>query len=82
MVDPLAEIITLLRPRTVFSKLISGAGRWGVRYSSFGQPSFCTVLEGRCLLAVEGHDPLPIARVTLAPKGGMPLKVLEVNAFK
>ena len=50
MVDPLSEVITLLRPRTVFSKGISGAGHWGVRYSDFGQPSFCAVLEGRCLL--------------------------------
>jgi AraC-like DNA-binding protein len=56
MVDPLADIIALLRPRTVFSKGISGAGRWGVRYTAFGQPSFATVLEGRCLLAVDGHD--------------------------
>jgi AraC-like DNA-binding protein len=56
MVDPLAEIITLLKPRAVFSKGISGAGRWGVRYSAFGQPSFCAVLEGSCLLAVDGED--------------------------
>src|SRR5687767_1079016 len=56
MIDPLSEIVSLLRPRTVFSKGISGAGRWGVRYSAFEQPSFCTVLEGRCLLAVEGED--------------------------
>ena len=55
MVDPLSEVIALLRPRTVFSKIISGAGRWGVRYADFGQPSFCTVLEGRCRLAVDGH---------------------------
>ncbi|WP_301236207.1 AraC family transcriptional regulator [Pandoraea cepalis] len=55
MVDPLSEVITLLRPRTVFSKLISGAGRWGIRYAAFEQPSFCTVLEGSCLLAVEGQ---------------------------
>jgi AraC-like DNA-binding protein len=56
MVDPLAEIIALLRPRAVFSKGISGAGRWGVRYTEFGQPSFCAVIEGRCLLAVDGED--------------------------
>jgi len=56
MVDPLAEIISLLRPRAVFSKGISGAGRWGVRYSAFGQPSFCAVLEGSCRLAVDGAD--------------------------
>ena len=57
MVDPLSEVIALLRPRTVFSKGISGAGRWAVRYTEFGQPSFCTVIEGRCRLAVDGEEP-------------------------
>lgn len=57
MSDPLSEVIALLRPRTVFSKRISGAGRWGVRYSQFGQPSFCAVLEGSCRLAVDGELP-------------------------
>jgi AraC-like DNA-binding protein len=60
MVDPLSEVITLLRPRTVFSKLISGAGRWGVRYCAFEQPSFCTVLEGSCLLAVDGQESITL----------------------
>ena len=55
MNDPLSEIIALLQPRAVFSKRISGAGRWGVRYSDFGQPSFCAVLEGSCRLAVDGQ---------------------------
>ncbi|KOF21177.1 AraC family transcriptional regulator [Ensifer adhaerens] len=58
MIDPLSEIITLLRPRAVFTKSISGAGRWGVRYSDFGHPSFCTILEGACRLAVDGQDAL------------------------
>jgi AraC-like DNA-binding protein len=60
MPDPLSQVIELLRPRTVFSKGISGAGRWGVRYSEFGQPSFCAVLGGRCRLAVDGEDPVNI----------------------
>jgi AraC-like DNA-binding protein len=60
MRDPLSELIALLRPRTVLSKGISGAGRWGVRYAAFGQPSFCVVLEGRCLLAVDGQAPLAL----------------------
>src|SRR5262252_6093911 len=55
MSDPLSKIIALLEPRTVFSKRISGAGRWGVRYSAFGQPSFAAVLEGSCRLAVDGQ---------------------------
>jgi AraC-like DNA-binding protein len=60
MIDPLSEVISLLQPRTVFSKTICGAGRWGVRYSDFGQPSFCAVLDGRCLLAVDGHPALTL----------------------
>ncbi len=58
--DPLSEVISLLRPRAVFSKRISGAGRWGVRYSAFGQPSFCAVLEGTCRLLVDGQRPLTL----------------------
>jgi AraC-like DNA-binding protein len=58
--DPLSEVIALLRPRAVFSKRISGAGRWGVRYSDFGQPSFCAVLEGSCRLAVDGQRALTL----------------------
>ena len=60
MNDPLSEVIALLQPRTVFSKRISGAGRWGVRYSDFGQPSFCAVLEGSCRLAVDGQRALTL----------------------
>ncbi|WP_052519515.1 AraC family transcriptional regulator [Archangium violaceum] len=60
MSDPLSEVITLLQPRAVFSKGISGAGRWAVRYSDFGQPSFCAVLEGSCRLAVAGQPPLTL----------------------
>ncbi|OJT19024.1 AraC family transcriptional regulator [Archangium sp. Cb G35] len=60
MGDPLSEVIALLQPRAVFSKGISGAGRWAIRYSDFGQPSFCAVLEGRCRLAVDGQPPLTL----------------------
>ena len=58
MTDPLAQVIELLRPQTVFSKGISGAGRWAVSYSEFGHPGFCAVLEGRCRLAVAGEPPV------------------------
>src|SRR5262245_58813039 len=60
MFDPLSEVIALLQPRTVFSKRISGAGRWGVRYPDFGQPSFSAVLEGSCRLAVDGQRALTL----------------------
>lgn len=60
MSDPLSQVIALLQPRTVFAKRISGAGRWAVRYSDYGQPSFCAVLEGRCRLAVDRQRPLTL----------------------
>lgn len=60
MGDPLSEVITLLQPGTVFSKGISAAGRWAVRYERFGHPSFCAVLDGACRLQVDGHEPLTL----------------------
>ncbi|MGQ3280545.1 MAG: cupin domain-containing protein, partial [Shinella sp.] len=60
MVDPLSEIIGLLHPRAVFTKGISGAGRWGVRYGAFGHPSFAIVIEGSCRLAVDGQSELTL----------------------
>lgn len=56
--------MTLLAPRTVFAKRISGAGRWGVRYSRFDQPSFAVVLEGSCRLAVDGHRSITLLPAT------------------
>ena len=46
--------------RDRLSKGISGAGRWGVRYSAYGRPSFATVLEGSCRLAVDGEPEMTI----------------------
>jgi AraC-like DNA-binding protein len=61
MSDPLEEVLAVLQPRAVHSKCMSAAGRWGVRYSDFGQPSFGIVLEGSCLLAVDGREPIALA---------------------
>lgn len=58
VIDPLSEVIRLLRPRAVFTKGISAAGAWGVSYTDFGHPSFCIVIEGSCRLAVAGQKEL------------------------
>jgi AraC-like DNA-binding protein len=60
MADPLTEVIALLQPHAVFTKGISGAGRWGVRYTDFGHPSFCVVIGGACRLAVDGQEALTL----------------------
>jgi AraC-like DNA-binding protein len=59
LVDPLAQIVTLLQPSARFSKLVSGAGRWRVRRTEEdGQPFYCVILDGSCRLEVEGQEPI------------------------
>jgi AraC-like DNA-binding protein len=58
--DPLAAVIGLLRPQTVLSKVVSGAGRWSVRYGAHQEPSFCLMLEGSCFLDADGAGALEL----------------------
>lgn len=54
MSDPLGTIISLLRPQTVVSKIISGAGTWSIRKPRYEDPAFCLLLEGSCFLDADG----------------------------
>lgn len=58
--DPLAAVLSLLRPRTVLSKVISGAGRWSIRYGAQNNPGFALLLEGSCFLDVDGVGPVEL----------------------
>ena len=60
MVDPLAEVVTLLKPGARFSKLIHGASPWRIRRSDAGEPFYCVVLDGGCRIAVDGHAPIEL----------------------
>ena len=51
--DPLAAIISLLRPRTVLSKIVSGAERWSIRKPRYEDPAFCLLLDGSCFLDLD-----------------------------
>jgi AraC-like DNA-binding protein len=55
--EPLADVITLLRPRAVGTKIICAAGRWAVS-SRMTYAGFGLVLAGECWLTVEGHEAL------------------------
>lgn len=61
MTDPLTEVVQLLQPRAVLANIISGKGDWAVRYSEYGHPGFCIMLEGSCLLTVDGHEPITLS---------------------
>ena len=60
MVDPLAEVVTLLQPRTRFFKLVHGASPWRIRRSDAGQPFYCVALEGGCRIAIDGLEPIEL----------------------
>jgi len=60
MIDPLAEVVTLLQPGARFSKLVLGASPWRVSRSDAGQPLYCVILEGACRMAIDGHEPIEL----------------------
>lgn len=60
MVDPLAEVVTLLQPSARYAKLVIGAGPWHIRRSDAGQPFYCVVLDGACRLAIDGCEAIEL----------------------
>src|SRR3982751_986368 len=58
MVDPLAEVVSLLRPSAPFAKVATAAGPWLARRAEAGRPFFCAIVAGVACLTVHGHEPL------------------------
>lgn len=58
--DPLAQLVNLLRPKTLLWKRIEGRGSWGLTFRANEEVNFGTVLSGSCLLLRAGKPPLPI----------------------
>ncbi|KAA5606404.1 AraC family transcriptional regulator [Roseospira marina] len=56
--DPLSDVIALLRPNTAISKPISGRGAWAVRYAAYDAPGFTIILKGACWIQFEGERPM------------------------
>ncbi|WP_246739488.1 AraC family transcriptional regulator [Martelella sp. HB161492] len=58
LTDPLAEIVTFLKPRAPYSKWVTAAGAWRVRREEIGHVFYCMMLDGRISLTVDGEPPL------------------------
>ncbi len=56
--DPLAEVVSLLRPAPSISKIVEAGGRWTVERRDLEAPFYCAVVEGECLLTLPGRLPL------------------------
>ncbi|NEJ69575.1 helix-turn-helix domain-containing protein [Rhizobium phaseoli] len=61
MTDPVAEVVSLLKPRPSISKLVTGGGQWRVERTELGSPFYCAVVEGHCLMTISGHEPIRLA---------------------
>ncbi|NYE59941.1 AraC-like DNA-binding protein [Duganella sp. 1224] len=57
----MSELVQLLRPHAAFANILSGKGDWAVRYTEYGLPSFCIMLAGSALLAVDGERAITIS---------------------
>ncbi|WP_183467236.1 AraC family transcriptional regulator [Mycolicibacterium iranicum] len=55
-------LMSLLRPEAVLSKVITGGGQWSVRKPRYGDPAFCLMLDGSCLLDADGLDGIELRR--------------------
>jgi len=57
MVDPLTSVVTLLQPKMSYTKIVTGAGRWGVRGKLEEAPlCCCVVLEGKIRYTVDDSE--------------------------
>ncbi|WP_415787521.1 AraC family transcriptional regulator [Bordetella tumulicola] len=55
MIDPLTSVVTFLQPKMAYSKIVTGAGRWGLRGKFDDAPLFCCVImEGRMRYTADG----------------------------
>lgn len=56
--DPIADAIGLLRPHTVIHPSLRAVGDWALRFDSSPHVTIGGLVEGRCWLLLEGHDPV------------------------
>ncbi|KAA0916195.1 AraC family transcriptional regulator [Streptomyces apricus] len=56
--DPVADAISLLRPRTVVGPSLKASGEWAVRFDAFLHVRIGGLVSGTCWLLVEGQEPV------------------------
>ncbi|MEP9348267.1 AraC family transcriptional regulator [Xanthobacter sp. KR7-225] len=58
--DPLSDVLSLLRPKTAISAGLDAGGEWGIRFSAHQGIKFNTVVQGACWVSVEGEVDAPL----------------------
>ncbi|MEZ2409303.1 AraC family transcriptional regulator [Bosea sp. RCC_152_1] len=59
--DPLSDVLSLLRPRTAISAGLDAGGEWAIRFPAHDGIKFNAVMKGACWVSVDGEtEPLRI----------------------
>lgn len=53
--DPLSDVLSLLRPKTAISAGLNAGGDWAIRFPAHEGIKFNTVMQGACWVAVDGE---------------------------
>lgn len=53
--DPLSDVLSLLRPKTAISAGLDAGGDWAIRFPAHEGIKFNTVMQGACWVMVEGE---------------------------
>jgi AraC-like DNA-binding protein len=70
--DPLSDVLSLLKPRSTVSRGFSAGGDWAMRFAPYDGIKFNAVISGQCWFAMDGvPDPvrLEAGDCFLLPKG-------------
>ena len=69
--DPLSDIISLLRPHDCVAAGFDAAGDWSIRFEAHEGLKCNAVLKGSCWIAVEGEAPAPLVAgdCAILPRG-------------
>ncbi len=57
--DPLSDVLSLLRPRTAISAGLDAGGQWAIRFPAHEGVKFNAVMRGACWVTVDG-EPEPL----------------------
>ncbi len=70
--DPLADVLTLLRPEAVLAAEVRAHGRWSLTFDRHPGVKFGVVVEGECLIAIQGRSAKTLRAGDVFLLGGPP----------
>lgn len=70
--DPLAEVLTLLRPEAVIAAELRAHGRWSLAFERHPAVKFGVVVEGECQIAIRGRSAKTLRAGDVFLLGGPP----------